>query len=58
MTAELQALRVLADNPAVVDLLGLRPVARAVADIVCVNNGEPITVGLHGPWGSGKWLSP
>lgn len=54
MTGGIQALRVLADNPAVVDLLGLRPVARAVADIVCVNNGEPITVGLHGPWGSGK----
>ncbi len=48
------ALRVLNDNPASVDLLGLRAVATAVADVVCVNGDEPITVGLHGPWGSGK----
>lgn len=47
-------LRVLADNPAVVDLLGLEAVARAVADVVCADNSEPVTVGLHGPWGSGK----
>lgn len=48
------ALRVLADNPAVIDYLGLEVVAQAVTDVVCADNSEPITVGLHGPWGSGK----
>lgn len=47
-------LRVLADNPADIDLLGLSVLARAVGDIVCGDNSEPITVGLHGDWGSGK----
>ena len=47
-------LKVLPDNPADRDLLGLDAVARAVTDVVCANNTEPITVGLHGPWGSGK----
>lgn len=47
-------LRVLADNPATTDYLGLQVVAQAVTDVVCADNSEPITVGLHGPWGSGK----
>lgn len=51
---DIATLRVLADNPADVDLLGLSPIAAAVKDIVCADNSEPVTVGLHGPWGSGK----
>lgn len=47
-------LRVLADNPATLDYLGLEVVGRAVVDVICADNTEPITVGLHGPWGSGK----
>lgn len=47
-------LRVLADNPAAIDLLGLASISSAVKDIVCADNSEPITVGLNGPWGSGK----
>ncbi len=47
-------LRVLADNPAERDLLGLDGISQAVTDVVCADNSEPITVGLHGPWGSGK----
>ena len=51
---DLQTLRVLADNPSAIDLLGLGTIASAVADVVCGDNGEPITIGIHGPWGSGK----
>lgn len=51
---QLETLRVLADNPADIDLLGLAGIARAVRDIVCSESPEPVTVGLHGPWGSGK----
>ena len=47
-------LKVLPDNPADRDLLGLDAIARAVTDVVCAENPAPITVGLHGPWGSGK----
>lgn len=50
----LPALRVLADNPSAIDLLGLGAIASAVADVVCGDNGEPITIGIRGPWGSGK----
>lgn len=52
--APTEQLRVLADNPAHIDYLGLGVVAQAVTDVVCADNSEPITVGLHGPWGSGK----
>ena len=51
---DLPALRVPADNPSAIDLLGLGAIASAVADVVCGDNGEPITIGVHGPWGSGK----
>lgn len=51
---DIAMLRVLADNPADIDLLGLSPIAAAVKDIVCADNAEPVTVGIHGPWGSGK----
>ena len=47
-------LKVLPDNPAERDLLGLDAIAQAVTDVVCSDSSEPITVGLHGPWGSGK----
>lgn len=49
-----QTLRVLADNPSTIDLLGFGAIASAVADVVCGDTGEPMTIGLHGPWGSGK----
>jgi hypothetical protein len=51
---DVATLRVLADNPAEIDLLGLSAMSAAVRDIVCADNSEPITIGLHGPWGSGK----
>jgi len=51
---DVEVLRVLADNPSTIDLLGLAPIAAAVGDVVCSDNSEPVTVGLHGPWGSGK----
>ena len=54
MMSQTPRLRVLPDNPADRDLLGLDAIAFAVTDVVCAENPEPITVGLHGPWGSGK----
>lgn len=46
-------LRVFVDNPTDRDLLGFESVARAVAYVLRTSR-EPTTVGLHGPWGSGK----
>jgi hypothetical protein len=46
-------LRVFIDNPTSRDLLGFESVARSVAHVL-ITSREPTTVGLHGPWGSGK----
>lgn len=46
-------LRVFIDNPTDRDLLGFESVARSVAHVLTTSR-EPTTVGLHGPWGSGK----
>lgn len=54
MMSQTPHLKVLPDNPADRDLLGLDAIALAATDVVCAENPEPITVGLHGPWGSGK----
>jgi hypothetical protein len=42
------------DNPAALDLLGLRPVAAAIAASVVDPNLNPVAVGINSPWGGGK----
>jgi KAP family P-loop domain len=46
-------LRLLPDNPTGTDLLDFGLVADSVAGAVSVAT-EPMAIGLHGPWGSGK----
>jgi hypothetical protein len=53
MTESSSDLRVFIDNPTDRDLLGFEAVARSVAHVLRTSR-EPTTVGLHGPWGSGK----
>ena len=53
MTDSNADLRVFIDNPTDRDLLGFESVARSVAHVLSTSR-EPTTVGLHGPWGSGK----
>ena len=50
---EIELLRVLADHPTDLDMLGFGSVSSAVSSIV-LDSDEPVAVGLHGPWGSGK----
>ncbi|AYF77859.1 P-loop ATPase [Nocardia yunnanensis] len=42
------------DNPTTVDLLGLATVVDAVVGALHAPGLDPVTVGLHGPWGAGK----
>jgi hypothetical protein len=48
----LSALR--GDQPASVDLLGLGRFADALARFVLLPETDPLTIGIHGPWGKGK----
>lgn len=42
------------DNPAEVDLLGFDAVVAPVVQAVAADSLDPVTIGIHGPWGSGK----
>ena len=47
-------LRLLADDPALVDLLGFEAIARTITDALLDVDLDPIALGLSGTWGSGK----
>lgn len=42
------------DNPSVVDLLGFDTVVTAVESALAVEDLDPLTIGIHAPWGGGK----
>lgn len=42
------------DNPSLVDLLGFDALATPVMKALTSQHLDPVTVGIHGPWGSGK----
>ena len=42
------------DNPAEVDLLGFDAVVAPVVQAIATPSLDPVTIGIHGPWGSGK----
>ena len=42
------------DNPSDVDLLGFDAVVAPVLTALNAPNLDPLTIGIHGPWGSGK----
>ena len=42
------------DEPAEVDLLAARAIAETVADAILDDAVDPLSLGLSGPWGSGK----
>lgn len=42
------------DNPSAVDLIGLDEVVAAVASTATRPDLDPITLGIHAPWGGGK----
>jgi hypothetical protein len=42
------------DNPSLVDLLGLTPIAEAVAAASTDPALNPVTIGINSPWGGGK----
>ncbi|GAA3012596.1 KAP family P-loop NTPase fold protein [Actinokineospora diospyrosa] len=42
------------DNPSAVDLLGFDTVVAAVEGALAVEGLDPLTIGIHAPWGGGK----
>ena len=42
------------DNPAEVDLIGLGPIAKVIAETVIDTHLDPVTVSVNSPWGGGK----
>jgi KAP family P-loop domain len=42
------------DNPADVDLLGFDAIVTAISQALRQANLDPITIGIHAPWGGGK----
>jgi hypothetical protein len=42
------------DNPSSIDLLGFDAVVAPVLEAVNSPNLDPVTIGIHGPWGLGK----
>jgi predicted KAP-like P-loop ATPase len=42
------------DNPTALDLLGFSTVASPVLAALQTPELDPLTIGIHGPWGSGK----
>src|SRR5580692_11406194 len=58
MTAEADdsslAGRLWSDDPATVDFLAAKAIAATVTDAVLDNVLDPLSLGLSGPWGSGK----
>jgi hypothetical protein len=49
-----QALQLFADDPAEVDLLGFAAIVDALEDTLTTGRFDTLTVGIAGPWGSGK----
>lgn len=42
------------DNPSLIDLLGFDSVVAAVESALAIENLDPLTIGIHAPWGGGK----
>src|SRR6202020_225455 len=42
------------DDPARIDFLAARAIAATVTDVILDNALDPLSLGLSGPWGSGK----
>ena len=42
------------DNPSTIDLLGFNAVVTAVLQAIGAQQLDPVTIGIHGPWGGGK----
>ena len=42
------------DNPATADLLGIEGLAQSIEKALEVENLDPLTIGIHSPWGGGK----
>ena len=42
------------DNPSEIDLLGFEAVVTPILSSLADPNLDPLTIGVHGPWGSGK----
>lgn len=42
------------DNPSPIDLLGFQTVAEPILSALNAPDLDPVTIGIHGPWGSGK----
>jgi hypothetical protein len=51
---ESRNLRLLADDPATVDLLSFAAIAQTIADALLDDALDPVALGLSGSWGSGK----
>lgn len=49
-----QGLRLLPDDPAMVDLLSFDAIAQTIADALLDEQLDPVALGLSGNWGSGK----
>jgi len=47
-------LRLLADDPSLVDLLSFDAIAQTIADALLDESLDPVALGLSGTWGSGK----
>lgn len=54
ITAAAFEARLFDDNPAVIDLLGFDAVVAPVVRALAQADLDPITVGVHAPWGGGK----
>lgn len=53
-TGEQPTLSLWDDNPTAIDLLGFETVAAPVLSALGAPDLDPVTIGIHGPWGSGK----
>lgn len=42
------------DNPTAVDLLGFAPIVDTVVAVLNAPDLDPVTIGVHAPWGGGK----
>lgn len=54
MDAGDRLLRFWDDNPSLVDLLGFDSILDPVLEAIGTDNLDPLTIGVHSPWGGGK----
>ena len=55
MTEKAKPTLILDDSPASVDFLDFTPYTLAIADLITSEQARtPLTIGVFGPWGSGK----